>query len=890
MARTPSFGERHAIIGTILRAIKVTVSLIVTATFIGTIGILGAYFYFAYDLPNIQSLKDYQPPVASEVYADNGEKIGEFWKECRFLVPLQDIPRGLVNAFLASEDARFFEHHGIDLPGIFRAVWEDIKAGSIVQGGSTITQQITRSLLLTRERKFGRKIREVILATRLERNLNKDQILVLYLNQIFLGNRAYGVKAAARNYFQKSLNQLTIAEQAMIAGLSRAPTLDSPTENPERAKARQSYVLQRLRETGKITRAEYEQAHAEVLAIYTAGIDKDFNAQYLPWFTEHVRRLLVAQFGDEKVNAGGLQIHTTAGLAMGRAADRALRWGLERVDRRQGWRGPLKKLAPEEIAPFAEAVHLQAIAVQCGRVRHLPPQPADRECATGPTPTRDGEIHQAVVTAVGNGGPTVGVLVGHNRGVIRPEGFKWAKPWSNLYVGYDDAAYVSNPKGRFAVGDVIEARPAAAAGEYLLVQTPKVQGALFSMETHSGHVKAIAGGYRFEYGKNEYDRAHQALRQPGSSIKGIIYGAALDKGYTYSTPILDAPVAYRVGLRTIWSPKNYGGGFAGGTTFQDDLIHSRNVPTVKIVHSIGLHYLTAFMRKMGLTSPIDKYLSMALGANGVYLNEMVNAYATYPNHGLRPRQTYILRILDPHGAVLEEIVTPPETMSPRAEQFTTGTAPGGFNESLWRAAQDWIKKDGLTLDPQELSVLYGSAIPDGYTITPQTAYLMTRLLEGVVERGTGTRVKALGKPVAGKTGTTNDETDTWFIGFVPDLAAGVWVGFDTIQTIGRGEQGGRTAAPIFLEYMKEATKEMEAKKFAPPEGFPMGQLASLSGGSAAYWTGGTRPEEGVIGIATNPVRDRAVDFFEADLMGGGSTAPVPRPRKSGGREPPGSEF
>lgn len=890
MSNKPSILERHYIIAGILRFTKVTVSITVTALIISVVGIMSVYFYFAYDLPNIQSLKDYQPPLATEVYADDGTKIGEFWTECRFPIMLNDVPKNLIQAFLASEDARYFEHHGIDVTGIMRAVWEDIKAGEIVQGGSTITQQITRSILLSRERKFGRKIREAILATRLERNLNKEQILTLYLNQIFLGNRAYGVKAAARNYFQKKLSELTIAEAAMIAGLSRAPAMDAPTENAERAKSRQLYVLQRMHDNGFITRDQFKQARDEVLTIYFAGIDKDFNIRFVPWFTEYVRRGLVEKYGDKKVNEGGLQIYTTANIPMNRSAQRALQWGLERVDRRQGWRGPIAKLSADRFDTFANQAHADAVHDTCGTRTHIPKQPEDGECLKGPTPVVEGKIYQAIVTGLGEGGPNLTVRVGHDTGIVRPDGFKWAKPWSNLYVGYDDAAYVRDPRGRFNVGDVIEVRKGVNDGEFVLVQTPKVQGALFSMETHSGHVKAMAGGYNFEYGRNEYDRSHQALRQPGSSIKGIIYGAALDKGYKYSTPIADSPVAYRVGLRTIWSPKNYGGSFAGNTTFQDDLIHSRNVPTVKIAHSIGLHYLTGFMRKMGLTSPINKYLSMALGANGVYLNEIVNAYSTYPNNGIKPPQVYVLRIVDPTGAVVEEHRPPPQGEPPLVREVTGRSAPGSDNEALWQEGQKWIEKDGLTLDPEEVKVLYGGVIPDGYTITPQTAYLMVRLLEGVVERGTGSRVRALGKPVAGKTGTTNDETDTWFIGFVPDLAAGVWVGFDTIQPIGRGEQGGRTAAPIFLEYMKEVTRDWEAKKFAPPEGFPVAKIASLSGGSAVYWTGGTAPEEGAIGIATHKVIDRAVDFFEEDLAGGGSAPVRARPKGAARGEAPPSEF
>lgn len=836
-----------------IRVTKLFTVLTFIVMILGGAGVLGGYFYFAYDLPNIRNIQDYRPPVVSEVFGDNGEKLGEFWIECRFLVPINKIPANVKNAFIASEDARFFEHHGIDIYGIFRAIWEDIKTGHMAQGGSTITQQITRSIMLSREKKFARKIREIILATRLERNLNKEQILELYLNQIYLGNRAYGVAAAARNYFHKTLDELTIAEAGMIGGMAQAPGTDSPVANATKAKNRQRYVLERMYEHGFITKADYETAVNQPLTIYLAGIDKDFNNKYAPYFTEHIRRMLLEKYGEKVVYEGGLKIETTGNLRMNQVAQLAVRHGVERLDHRQGYRGPVTHLTTAEVEPFLEKVHAQTIQTHTEATAiHIPATASEKNWKTGPSILEPETLYQAVV--IGKNGGNFEVQVGHNKGTLKLSGGE----------GY---VYSNGPAGTIQLHDVVYVFKGADDNSFTLTQVPLVQSALVSADPKTGYVKSMVGGYDFM--RSEFNRATQSLRQPGSSFKPFIYAAALDKGYTFSTGITDAPVQYRVGANEYWSPKNYGGGHSGGGTLLDNLTYSRNVPTVKIAHDVGLHYLTAYIRKLGLTSPIGKYLSMALGANGVYLNEMVHAYSAFPNHGNQPQQVYILKVTDSSGKVLEEYIPPTDVATLDQAVEAQKAHAADLNSELYDQNKPWIEADKLTLDPEELEVLYGAAIAKGYKITPQTAYLMVRMMRSVVEKGTATRMLALKRPVAGKTGTTNDEMDTWFIGYTPDHIAGVWVGYDILKRLGSGEQGGRTAAPVVLEYMQEALKDTPVVDFEPPPGFPMAKLMTTPGGSAAYWHGGSKKDgteiEGDIGTPTRRVRDRGVNFYEEDL-------------------------
>ena len=874
--QSPMITRVLMVMGDGMRVIKFLLSFVACIILFVTVAFLGIYFFFARDLPDIKTLEDYRPPVISEVFADDGTKIAEFWTECRIFLPYDKIPKLVAQAFVDAEDARFFEHKGVDMRSIARAFVANLQAGEIKQGGSTITQQITRSLLLTRERKLSRKVKEAILATRLERYLDKETILTLYLNQIYLGNRAYGVAAAARNYFKKPLNQLSIAQIALLAGMPSAPTSFSPINNPAEARLRQLHVLNRMVDEGHLSEEEADKARAEKFEIFVAGTDKDFDDPDAAYFSEHVRRIVKEKFGDDFLYHRGLKIYTTVNLKMQHEAAKAIRRGIESLDRRKGWRGPLEHVDEAEITAKAKE-----FAEENASTDRIIRWPVDEEQSAQAAAPNAGKTYKAIVT--GFSGQEALVQAGDLQGAIPHEGYKWAHPYTKFSFGAENYNYVTDPKRIFKVGDVIMVRQ-RDDGQFDLYQDPAIQSALVAIDPRTGYVKAMMGGY--DFAKSEFNRATQALRQPGSSFKPFAYSAALDKGYTFNTTIIDEPVLYKVGKFDTWSPKNYGGNYNGPTPFMNALKFSRNIPTVKIVYDIGTHYLTAYQRKMGVTTPIEKYLSMALGANAVYLLEMVQAYAVFDNNGKKVTATAIIRIEDSKGNVIESVNAPrteiADTELSLSEEEKTKTTheektkekpkekkkPGlkvdviDLNTALFEEGQRFIEQDGLNLTDLEIKTLYGSEIPQNHVITPQTAYLMVKLLKGVVEGGTGARVQALQKPAAGKTGTTNDETDAWFIGFVPDLVAGVWVGYDEVQKIAPGATGGGIAAPIFIDFMKMATEGWAAKDFAPPDNFPAGDITTLAGGSSVL---GLRP--GLEDMSMHGGSDRAGEFFEEDFEG-----------------------
>ncbi|NLD27239.1 MAG: PBP1A family penicillin-binding protein [Myxococcales bacterium] len=832
---------------------------------------LGTYFYFASGLPDITSIDSYTPPVISEVFSDDGTRIGEFWEECRIFIPYEDIPKMVALAFIDSEDARFFDHKGVDLRSIVRAFLANIRAGEITQGGSTITQQVTRALLLSRERKLARKVKEAILATRIEHYLSKEQILTIYLNQIYLGNRSYGVAAAARNYFRKEPKDLTIGQIAMIAGLPSAPNTFSPLNNPAEARKRQLHVLGRMVDEGHITKDEANAAAQEHFEIYAAGVDKSFNDKDAAYFVEHVRRIVKEIYGDDFLYRKGLKIYTTVNMPMQRAGATAVRKGIESLDRRQGWRGPLGHVAPDEMDKKLAEIDRENAISTTGEIINWPPESDSAQYLVRLIP---GERYKAIVSYLEE--DAIILRVGRFPGRIGKSAYSWARPFSNSWLGMDEGNYVSDPSRIVKPGDIILAEYVAGS-EFRLAQIPMIESALMSMDPHTGYIKAMVGGYDFE--KSEFNRTTQAMRQPGSAFKPFVYAAALDKGYTMNTTIMDQPVTYNVGRNQFWSPKNYDGKHKGPTSFMNALMFSRNIPTVKITYDIGTHYLTAFTRKLGVTTPIEKYLSMALGSNAVFLKDIVQAYSVFPNMGKMAPAVAIVKITDLKGELLQSIGPSPAADAAAEKpvkdkkaapdegekKIKVGSAEmvlqeTDLNPELFREGLATIERDALILTDLEVKTLYGEQIPPGHVITPQTAYLMTQMLKAVVDGGTGSRIRELGKPAGGKTGTTNDETDTWFIGFVPDLIAGVWIGFDEVKPIGKKVTGGSIAAPVFLDFMKEATKDMEAKDFEKPEGFPSGDVANLAGGSALF---GSRPSQDF--DAASSGADRAGRFFEEDL-------------------------
>ncbi len=748
----------------------------------------GAFFYilFTKDLPTVEALEEYRPNLITKVYARNGEVIGEFYVERRIVVSLQRMPEHLIQAFLAAEDAKFFEHKGIDYLSIIRAFYKNLSAGKIVQGGSTITQQVAKSFFLTPERRLSRKIREAILAYRIEKRLSKKDILYLYLNQIYFGNGAYGVQAAAETYFGKDVSELSIAESALLAGLPKAPSRYSPYHNPELAKARQEFVLTRMVEERFITRKQAEDALNENIILKP----KKLRTLWVgPYFTEHVRRYIEEKYGDTLLYKGGLHIYTTMDVELQKAANEAVSYGLRAYDKRRGYRGPVMTLdSPEDIEAFIREAERRLLK----------------------RPIEVGGIYQGVITSLDSKRRVINVAIGNRRGIIRYPDFAWARLYNP--TGEPDGGSVVDPLKLFSPGDVIQVKvkylpeptppvegveeAEGSGGEVKqepvvlrLEQEPLAESALLAMEPETGFVRAMVGGSSFA--KTQFNRAIQAKRQPGSAFKPIIYAAALDAGYTPATIVVDSPIVFEETTvqhtaaadgveeepaKWEWKPRNFEEKFHGPTTVREALTKSRNVVTIKILRDIGVRRAISYARKLGIESPLANDLSLALGSSAVTLLEMTRAYATLGNLGLRPEPVFITKVLDRFGNVLEE-------NAPSAEAV----------------------------------------------LTPQTAYIMTNLLQGVVENGTGWRARALKRPVAGKTGTTNNLNDAWFIGFVPRLAAGVWVGYDNEQPLGKNETGSRAAAPIWVRFMKKALDGVPPENFPIPDGVEFAKVDPKTG-------------------------------------------------------------
>jgi penicillin-binding protein 1A len=717
------------------------------------LGLAGLYYYMGEDLPRIESLTDYRPSIITTVYADDDSKIAEFFKERRVVTPLSEMPKQLLQAFIAAEDSRFYKHKGIDLISIARAFFKNIEAGTIVQGGSTITQQVTKSFFLTPERSYQRKIKEAILAYRIDKAFKKEEILFLYLNQIYLGHGAYGVQAAAENYFDKSPSELNLAECAILAGLPQAPSRYSPFRFPERAKERQIYVLNRMVEEQFITQAESDAAIRTLLDIKPR---KNWYIEEVPFYTEHIRRYIVEKYGTDTLYREGLKIYTAVDVDMQKAAREEIRKGLMDLDKRQGYRGPIKTLALEQIEAFSKKLQ-----------EDLEKDP--------PTP---GKTVQGVVIAVDDTEKTVKVRMGNAQGVIGMKSMRWARK-PNPEVIYFEAG-IRRPSRALSVGDVIRVNVKERIGDtdswqLTLEQKPKAQGALLCLEAGTGLLKVMIGGRDFR--ETQFNRAFQSRRQPGSAFKPIIYAAALDKGFTAASVIIDSPIVTKDLTRDFtWKPKNYGKKFQGPTLFRKALAKSKNVITIKILKNIGIDYAIDYARKLGVHSDISRNLSIALGSSGLSVLEIVKAYSVFCNNGDMIEPIFIKKIVDRYGSILEENLP---------------------------VRQKVIEKT--------------------------TAYIVTNLLESVVKEGTGRRIRALKRPVAGKTGTTNNLFDAWFVGYTPQYITGVWVGFDEAGSLGKGETGSRAASPIWLGFMQQVLKDKPVKVFEAPKGVVFAKIDAETG-------------------------------------------------------------
>jgi penicillin-binding protein 1A len=778
----------------------------------GFLALIGAYLYVSGSLPRVETLADYRPPIITRVLSDDGTTIAEFSRERRILVPVEQIPRQLIQAFVAAEDANFFEHPGIDLVSIMRAALKNIIAGGIVQGGSTITQQVAKSLLLSPEKKFKRKFKEAILAWRMEKTLSKDEILHLYLNQIYLGHRAYGVQAAAENYFDKNVEDLSLGESSILAGLPQAPSRYSPYNHYDRAKNRQKYVLKRMVEENYITQAEADAAQAETLTIrprQNAHITKSF------YFTEQVRRYLESNYSQEILETQGLTVHTSMSTSMQDAAQIAVRKNLHDHDKRTGFRGP--KLVLSE--PEANEYLLQ----QTEEMLQNRPEVGAEQTAV----------------LIGSDPEKLQVRIGNLSGTIPFSSMAWA---GNIRVVANNIEPTRDPDAsnkRLPIGSVLEVRIEEILDDGSLVlsldQSPLAQGALVALDPETGLVKAMVGGYDFF--ESQFNRVLQARRLPGSALKPLIYSAALDKGYTPATVILDTPIIYKekstAGLETAWKPKNYSDKFYGPTPLRKALAKSYNVITVKILEDIGVNYAANYVHKLGITSELSKDLTLGLGSSAITPLELATAYTVFANGGVRITPSYIVKIVDRDGRVIESI---------DPADFPDGV---GKNQRLINLSRERV-------------------------ISPSTAYLVSNLLESVVQTGTGWRAKKLHRPVAAKTGTTNDLKDAWFAGFVPQLVAVSWVGYDQERPLGKNETGSKAAAPAWVDFMQRALIDIEPIDFPIPdqiEFYPVdvttGLLAPEDSQDAhiEVFAPGTAPTR----YAMEENKPKARDFFRLDL-------------------------
>ncbi len=758
-------------------------------------------YWASRDLPPSTRVADYRLPVVTTVYARDNSVLGYLYEEKRFLVSLEQMPEHLRHAFVAAEDGSFYEHSGIDPLAIVRAFIRNMQSGRTKQGGSTITQQVIKRLLLTSERSYVRKLKEAILAYRLEKHLSKDEILTIYLNQIYLGSGAHGVEAASRTYFGKHVQDLTLAESAVLATLPQAPSTNNPYNDPVATKHRQAYVLDQMLKHKWITQAQYDSAFSQPLE-YKGMPDPSWKLG--AWYLEEVRRQLlqtlteknvrekgikIELYGEDAVYTGGLQVYTAMDPVHQRAAESALRQSLLETTKRQGWRGPLEQVAAADFSRYLD--------------KH-PFTPAQLENAGWA---------KALITNVTPAGATA--RLGKYAGFIDVKTMHWARtpnikiapdhiamrdatkivaPGDVVWVSAVGAKGTANPagapakegdaKGKGAVPEYNAASVKADAPIPLcLEQMPDVEGALVSMEVDKGDVVALVGGYEFNQ-KNQYNRATQARRQPGSSFKPVVYSAALDHGFTAGSMLLDSPYV-TVGDEStkLWRPGNYDGTFKGPLILRTALALSRNLCTVQVAQRIGMPAIVERAKALGIEGDIPPELAVSLGAYEVSPMTMVKVYSAFADGGKRVAPRLITSVKDTWG------------------------------QDLW------------TNEPEKVEV-----------ISPQNAFVMASLLKEVVNAGTATRAKILGRPLGGKTGTTNDERDTWFDGFTPHLVTSVYTGYDQVRSLGRLETGGRTALPAFIYYRQAVEKQYPPDDFTRPDGIVYATVDAQSGKLAGKGT------------------------------------------------------
>jgi len=864
-------------------------------------------------LPKILAIKDYDPLLVSQVYDRNQKKIGEFYRQRRTLVPYEKFPKYLVNAFLAAEDDQFFQHEGINYLAIVRAMIANIRAGRNVQGGSTITQQVAKTFFLSSEKTLLRKIREAMLAKQLEENLAKEEILFLYLNQIFFGNTAYGVENAAQTYFRKPVDQLTLEECAILAGLPQAPSRYSPVKNPKSAKERQTYVLHRMAEVGFITKEEAEKAIQTPVKVYV----RENYEEFAPYYLETIRQILVQQLGEEQVLDKGINIYTGLDLDKQQAAQTSVMSGLKELDKRQGYRGALKNLEDkEQIQLFLMDQRKKLIAdstpertiLPNGEFAEIVSLQKTNPNSVLPNYMKVGETYGAVVTQVDDTLGLVYLQMPESQAVIDFDSLKWArKPDSNKRYDLDQ---IKKPSDALKAGDVILAKitaenamiprlaqlPSPKKGvpppkgpdlkPFLaaeLDQEPIVEGALISFDQQNQDILAMVGGSTFIRNVNEFNRTLQAARQTGSSFKAILYASALDRNYTPSTAIMDAPIVYEESQQDnegqeevkTWKPTNHGKTFGGEIIFRNALVQSLNVPTVKIIEDVGVTWAADYARRLGIFSPLNMDFTLALGSSSVTLYEMTKVFSQFGRLGKKIRPMLIHKVTDRSGKTLLEKISLDIRFQKEMEPFEKE-----FEErrKAHLDSKNSAKDPASEVSPDHQQAKKQKASPDEFLLfddpelvmRPQTASVMNSLLRGVVEdkNGTGGRAKALGREVAGKTGTTNGYVDAWFIGYTAQIATGVWVGFDKEKSIGKGEVGGRAALPLWVDYMKVAHEPLPQMTLPVADGIVFANIDADSGQLATAASKNVLRQayiEGTEPTSSSNKNEEATEFLKQEL-------------------------
>lgn len=874
------------------RLIK-TLAALAVLFLLGVGSIFAIFFYISMDLPQINSLKDYNPPMNSKILSRDGEVLLDIGIETRDVVPFDKIPKSVVNAFLAAEDDNFYHHQGIDYLGIVRAFAVNMKEGRLVQGGSTITQQVAKSFLLSKERTISRKVKDLLLARKIEEKFTKEEILFLYLNQVYLGGGYYGVKAAFKGYFDKELKDATAAECALVAGLLVAPGKYSPYVNPHQAKIRQRYVLKRLYETGKINKEDYEKSVTENIKMRIRRTNELKGGHFTDW----VRQEVMKAVGTDEFLNNGFTVQTTLDWSLQSKAEKAVKDRVKELDKRQGFKGAIKNFASdEELSQYIVEQRKKIMKDQSSFFMFSPEgknifefhedddalknsisyYETEKEKLNerfrglvdignmNKDPFLDflqiGKTYPAVVLNVDDLKRIVLVSVGGTRGIISESGFDWAherkfsenpvyfnpvktpskilKRGDNILVQIDEKSISSDQLissdffKKYKDGTLKNLLSKQKFFKVKLDQDPEVEGALIAMNANNGEIITLVGGV--DFAKSQFNRAIQSSRQPGSAFKPFIYAAALENGYKPNTILMDTPQALGgVDNSLNWKPRNYDGEFNGPMTFRHALEVSRNIPTVRLVQDLGVNKIHNFVERFHIYADIPKDMSLSLGSFGISLAELTKGYAVFPNGGRAIRLVHITSIKDRAG----KTYAPPSADLP------------------WNA--EAAKPEVAEATPEETVPAgnpFQANLDSSHVYDPRLSYVMTNLLRGVAIYGTaGSAGARLGGNIGGKTGTTNNYVDALFVGFSSNIVAGAWAGFDDNRPLGYGETGGKTALPMWIDYMEQAIPKYGAGEFRVPEGITQVMINKETGkvlapgtpaGFMEAFVEGSNPESG----------------------------------------------